>query len=247
MIDAWESLAKALLAAGQTRDAIAAFGKAIDVDPLKPEPHLALARIYALERQPSLARQHAEIGSQRDPGQASEILAELMMDAGRTDEAAAHARRSLQVDPSRYMSHYLLGVIAQQRAQCGDAIGHFERAIEAKRLEPKAVVRNLHAGLGDCLARSGREADAEREFKAELDAIADSQEARVGLATLYTSQRRDVEARTVLTELVTSTRNPTADTYWTVVHALRVLGDAAGAREWAVRGREKFPGDPRFR
>ena len=247
MIDAWESLAKALLAAGQTRDAIAAFGKAIDVDPLKPEPHLALARIYALERQPSLARQHAEIGSQRDPGQGSEILAELMMDAGRSDEAAAYARRSLQVDPSRYMSHYLLGVIAQQRAQCGDAIGHFERAIAAKRLEPKAVVRNLHAGLGDCLARSGREADAEREFKAELDAIADSPEARVGLATLYTSQRRGVEARTVLTELVTSTRNPTADTYWTVVHALRVLGDAAGAREWAGRGREKFPGDPRFR
>ncbi len=247
MVDAWEALAKALLAAGQTRDAIAAFGKAIDVDPLKPEPHLALARIYALERQPSLARQHAEIGSQRDPGQASEILAELMMDAGRTDEAAAHARRSLQVDPSRYMSHYLLGLIAQQRGQCGDAIGHFERAIAAKRLEPRAVVRNLHAGLADCLARSGREADAEREFKAELDAIADSPEAHVGLATLYTSQRRDVEARTVLNGLVASTRNPTADTYWSVVRAFTVLGDATDAREWTVRGREKFPRDPRFR
>ena len=247
MVDAWESLAKALVAVGRTKEAIAAFGRAIEVDPLKPEPHLALARIYALERQPSRARQHAELGSRRDPGQGYEILAELMMDAGRQDEAAADARRSLEVDPSRYMSHYLLGVIAQQRARCDEAIGHFERAIDAKRLEPRAVVRNLHAALADCLARTGREADAEREFKAEIAAISDSAEASVGLATLYKSQGRDVEMRTALAEFVMRTPNPTADTYWTVVHTLTVLGDAAGAREWAARGRDKFPHDARFR
>ena len=247
MIDAWESLAKALLAAGQTRDAIAAFGKAIEVEPLKPEAHLALARIYALERQPSLARQHAELGSQRDPAQGAEILAELMMDAGRPDEAAADARRSLQVDASRYMSHYLLGVIARHRGRCDEAIGHFERAVEAKRMEPHAVVRNLHAGLADCLARAGREADAEREFKAELADILDSPEAHVGLATLYKSQGREPEMRTVLGALVTSTPHPTAETYWTVVNTLTVLGDAAAARGWAAHGREEFPHDPRFR
>jgi choline-sulfatase len=247
MVDAWESLARALAAGGRMKEAIAAFGKAIEVDPLKPEPHLALARIFALERQPSLARQHAELGSQRDPGQGYEILAELMMDAGRSDEAAADARRSLEVDPSRYMSHYLLGVIAQQHARCDEAIGHFERAIESKRLEPHAVVRNLHSALADCLARAGREADAEREFKAELAAILDSPEAHVGLATLYKSQGRPGDARAVMADLVAHTPEPTADTYWTVVHTLTVLDDAAGAREWATRGREKFPRDSRFR
>jgi tetratricopeptide (TPR) repeat protein len=247
MVDAWESLAKALIASDQTKDGIAAFGRAIEVEPLKPEPHLALARIYALERQPALARQHAELGSQRDPAEGYEILAQLMMDAGRANEAAADARRSLDADPSRYMSHYLLGVIAQQHAQCDEAIGHFERAIEAKRLEPRSVVRNLHAALADCLARAGREPDAEREFKAELAAIADSPEAHVGLATLYKSQGRDADARTILTELVTRNPNPTADGYWTVVRTLTVLGEAAGAREWASRGRERFPRDPRFR
>ena len=247
MVDAWESLAKALILIGNTKDGIAAFLKAIDVDPGKPDSHLALARIYALERQPALARQHAELGSQRDPAQGYEILAELMMDAGRTDEAAADARRSLQHDPSRYMSHYLLGVIAQQQGRCDEGIGHFERAIAAKRLEPRTVVRNLHAGLADCLARSGREREAEHEFKAELAVIPDSPEARVGLATLYKSQGHDAQARAVLTELVASTPNPTADTYWTVVHTLTVLGEATAAREWASRAREKFPRDPRFR
>jgi choline-sulfatase len=198
MVDAWESLAKALLAAGRTQDAIAAFRSTIDIEPLKPEPHLALARIYALERQPSLARQHAEIGSQRDPAQGFEIQAALMMDAAQLDQAEAFAKRSLEADPARYMSEYFLGVIAQQRAKCGDAIPHFERAIEGKRVEPRAVVRNLHAGLADCLARTGREADAEREFKAELAAIPDSPEARHGLAALYRSQGRDREASALL-------------------------------------------------
>ena len=205
------------------------------------------ARIYALEHQPSPARQHAEIGSRRDPAQGYEILAELMMDAGRTDEAAGDAQRSLQADASRYMSHYLLGVIAQQHGRCDEAIGHFEQAIAAKRLEPRAVVRNLHAGLADCLARAGRQADAEREFKAELNAIADSPEAHVGLATLYKSEGRDAEAKAAVIALVASTPSPTAETYWTVVHTLTVLGESGSAREWSARGRERFPRDPRFR
>jgi arylsulfatase A-like enzyme/Tfp pilus assembly protein PilF len=198
MIDAWEALAKALLARNQTGDAIAAFRSAIDVDPLKPEAHLALARIYALDRQPLLARQHAEIGSRRDPAQGYEILAELMMDAAKPDEAADFARRSLQADPSRYMSEFLLGVIAQERSKCAEAIPHFERAIAGMRLEPHAVVRSLHANLADCYARSGRAAEAEREFKAELTVIPDSPEAKRGLAALYKSQGRDAEASSLL-------------------------------------------------
>jgi Tfp pilus assembly protein PilF len=108
-------------------------------------------------------------------------------------------------------------------------------------------VRGLHAALGDCLARAGRDADAEREFKAELAAISDSAEALVGLATLYKSQGREGEVHTAMAELVTRTPNPTAETYWTIVHTLRVLGDTPTAREWAARGREKFPQDSRFR
>jgi len=198
MVDAWESLAKALVASGQTRDGIAAFRSASEVDPLKPEAHLALARIYAVEGQPVLARQHAEIGSQRDPAQGFEILAALMMDAARWNDADALARRSLDADSSRYMSEFFLGVIAQERGKCAEAIPHFERAIEGKRVEPRAVVRNLHAGLADCFARTGREADAEREFKAELAVIPDSPEARRGLVALYKAQGREKEANALL-------------------------------------------------
>ena len=115
------------------------------------------------------------------------------------------------------------------------------------RLEPHAVVRNLHAGLADCLARSGHGADAEREFKAELADIPWSPEGRVGLATLYRSQGRDADARTVLAGIVTALPNANADAYWTVVHAFSVLGDAGAAREWKAKARGYFPQDARFK
>jgi tetratricopeptide (TPR) repeat protein len=247
MLDAWEALGKSLERLNRTADAVAAFGKVLEIDPLKPETHLALARILALDRQAARASEHAKLAAERDPAAAYEALAELSMDAGRRDEAVAFARKSVDADPSRYMSHFLLGVIAQQQGRCDQAIASFRRAIDAKRTDPHAVVRNLHAGLADCLARSGQTAEAEREFKAELADIPSSPEARVGLATLYRSQGRDAEARDVLGQLVTATPGADASTYWTVVHTLTVLGDLPAAREWSARAHERFPSDPRFR
>jgi tetratricopeptide (TPR) repeat protein len=247
MLDAWESLAKSLLKIGRTREAIDAFGKVLALDPLKPETHLALARVFALERQPARARQHADLATGRDPAAAYEVLAELAMDDHRPGDAGSLARRSVEADPSRYMSHFVLGVVAAQQGRCSEAIADFRRAIDAKRTEPNAVVRNLHAGLADCLARTGQPAEAEKEFQAEIAVIPWSPEGRVGLATLYRSQGRDAEARTTLDGVVTSAPQPTADSYFTVVRAFATLGDAAAAHAWAAKARQVFPGDARFR
>ena len=247
MLDVWELLARSRVKLGQTRQAIDAFGKVLAIDPLKPETHLALARIFALERQPDRAREHAELAARRDPAAAYETLAELMLDAGRLDDATAFAARSVAADDSRYMSHFVRGVVAQRRGRCDEAIASFKHAIDAKRLEPHAVVRNLHAGLADCLARTGRAADAEREFKAELAGVPWSPEGRVGLATLYRSQQRDAEARNVLAGIVTALPEPNAEAYWTVVHALTVLGDTDAARAWKMKAHGRFPGDARFK
>jgi choline-sulfatase len=247
MLDAWELIAKSLVRMGRTKEAIDAFGKVLAIEPLKPETHLALARILALERQPSRAREHAELAARRDPAAADEVLAELMMDAGRLPDAAAFAARSVEADPSRYMSHFVIGVVAQRQARCPDAIAAFRRAIDAKRAEPHAVVRNLHAGLADCLARTGQTADAEREFQAELAEVPWSPEGRIGLANLYRSQGRDADARTALAGIVTALPQSNPDAYWMIVRALTAQQDAVAAREWAARARALFPTDRRFR
>ena len=59
-----------------------------------------------------------------------------------------------------------------------EAVGHFQRAVEAKSLQKRTRVRNLHANLADCLARLGREPEAEREFRAEIEAIPTSESGR---------------------------------------------------------------------
>jgi tetratricopeptide (TPR) repeat protein len=232
---------------GREKEGMAAFDKVIAFDPLRPEPHLALARLLALGGRTPQAVQHAEIAAGKEPGRGFEILAQVMMDAKRPGEAAAFARRSLAADSRRVMSHFILGAVARQQGRCEEAVAAFQRAVEVKQSERGSVVRSLHFQRGDCLARLGRDAEAEREFQSELQAVPASAEARVGLAMLYRSQGRDEESRAALAGLITSAKAPSAEAYWIVVRTLNVLGDREAARSWAAQARDRFPADPRFR
>jgi choline-sulfatase len=247
MGDAWEMLGVTLLEIDRKPEAIEALDRTIALDPTRPEPHLALARVYALDGRRDLAVPHAEVAAARDPGKAYEMLGQIMLDEGRLEPAAQYARQSLEADHQRVMSHFVLGVVAQKAGRYEEALAAFRQAEAANRLQKGSVVLKLHASMADCLARLGREAEAEREFLAEVRAVPWSPEGRVGLAMLYRSQGRDAEARAALSGLVAAQQKPNAETYWTVVRTFSVLGDAAAAREWASRARSKFPGDARFR
>jgi arylsulfatase A-like enzyme/tetratricopeptide (TPR) repeat protein len=247
MGDAWEMLGVTLLEMDHKAEAIKALDRTIALDPTRPEPHLALAKLYALDGRRDLAVPHAEAAAAREPGKAYETLAQIMLDEGRLDRAAENARRSLEADPQRVMSHFVLGVIAQKAGRYEEALAAFRKAEEANRLQKGSVVLKLHASVADCLARLGREAEAEQEFQAEIRDVPWSPEGRVGLAMLYRSQGRDAEARAALAGLVAAQQKPSAETYWTVVRTFSVLGDVAAAREWASRARSKFPADARFR
>ena len=247
MADAWEMLGVTLIELDRKAEGIAAYDRTITLDPTRPEPHLALARLYALDGRRDLAEKHAEIAARREPGKAFETLAELMLDQGLLERANTFARRSIDADPRRVMSHYTLGVVARRAGRFEEAVSAFRRAAEENKLQKGSRVTNLHANLADCLARLGREKDAEQEFLAELEAVPWSREGRVGLAMLYRSQARDAEARTVLEGLITADPRASADSYATVVKTFSLLGDVDAARAWASHGRTKYPSDPRFR
>jgi tetratricopeptide (TPR) repeat protein len=247
MSDAWEMLGATLVELDRKAEAARAFDRAIALEPTSSEPHLALARIQVIEGRRDTALQHAEIAARRDPGKAYELMAQIMLDLNRPEPAADYARRSLEADPRRVMSHYTLGIVAQRGGRFEEALLDFRRAEEANRLQKGSVVLELHARMADCLARLGREPEAEREFQAEVAAIPWSRTGRVGLAMLYRSQGRDAEARVVLEGLVSSTPQAGADVYWTVAKTFADIGDAQAASEWAARGRGRFPQDPRFR
>ena len=247
MVDAWETLGLSLISLGREKEGIEALERVIRIDPLRAAPHLALAKLYALDGKMAVAIGHAEIAAGKEPGKSFEILAQIMMDKKREADALAFARRSLAADPQRSMSHFIIGTVARESGQCEAALGSFEKAILATERAQGSVVRSLHFQTGDCLARLGREKEAEREFLAELAVLPRSIEGRVALATLYRSQGRDAEARTVLTGLVAGDPSPTAEVYWAIVRTFTVLGDAEAARTSAAEARGRFPSDPRFR
>jgi tetratricopeptide (TPR) repeat protein len=247
MTDAWETLGLSLISLGRDKEGMAALDTALRLDPLRAEPHLALAKLYALDGQMTKASAHAELASKTEPGKGLEILAQIMMDLKREADAAGFARRSVAADPQRSMSLFILGAIARQHGRCEEALPSFQKAIAATERARGSVVRSLHFQTGDCLARLGRETEAEREFLAELEILPRSVEGRVALATLYRSRGQDEEARKILGGLVEGDPMAPADSWWAVVRTFTVLGDAEAARAFAAQARLRFPGDPRFR
>ncbi len=247
MLDAWETLGTTLVRLGQEKEGIAALDEVVRRDPTNAAAHLALAKIHGLAGRRDLATRHAELASVREPGQGFEVLAEVLLDQNRGAEAAAYARRSLAADPGRVMSWFILGKVAQQGGRYEEAVADYQKALEAHSRRRGIETRGLHAGLADCLARLGRNAEAEAEFRAEIATIPYSRDARVGLALLYRSQGRDNEAREVLAGVVSQNPRAGADEYFVVARTFAVLGDTPAAREWAARARALYPSDPRFR
>ena len=69
-----------LIKLGQEKEGIACLDKVVEIDPLRPEPHMALAKLYALNRQMEPAVKHAEIAAGKEPGKSFEILAKADTD-----------------------------------------------------------------------------------------------------------------------------------------------------------------------
>ncbi len=247
MVEAWHVLGVTLAGRGRNEEGIAALVKVLEVDPTRPETHIALAKIYAMQGRLAKAMPHAEIASARDPGSGFELVAQLLMDAGNRDGAAAFARRSIAADDQQVMAHFILGEVARRAGRYEEALGHYRRAEAAKDRRKLAVVRNLYHNMGDCLARLGRNAEAETAFKREIQQIPASRDPRLALALLYRSEGRDAEVRAILEDLIASQQPPTADSYATVVRTLGVLGDHEAARAFAARAHHAFPEDRRFR
>jgi arylsulfatase A-like enzyme/Tfp pilus assembly protein PilF len=247
LLDAWQALGTSYARLGREREAVDAFDAIVRQDPTNPEAHVALARIHALAGRRERAERHAQLASQKEPGRGFETLAEIRLDQNRPAEAEDYARRSLAADSSRVMSRFVLATAERRAGRYLQAAEEYRRTIELASRQKGFIVRGLHAGLADCLARLGREAEAEAEFREEIALIPYSREARVGLGLLLRSQGRDDEAREALAGIVTANPRAGADEYVVVARTLATLGDRDAARDWARRGRALYPADPRLR
>ena len=105
----------------------------IALDPTGAEPHLALARILALDGRDAALR-HAEIAARREPGKGYEMQAQVLLDLNPARTSRGGARRSLVRDPQRAMSEFVLGGRGQKAGRYGDALAAVHSGAEANRL-----------------------------------------------------------------------------------------------------------------
>ena len=154
---AWYRLGVILRLAGKNDEAIAAYQRAIELDPKDAYPHNGLGNVYwalgcydeaiaayqrAIELDPKVAAPHNGLGN---------VYAQM----GRYDEAIAAYQRAIELDPNYAHPYHGLGNVYSDLGRYEEAIAAYQRAIE---LDPKDAYP--HNGLGNVYRALGRYEEA---------------------------------------------------------------------------------------
>ncbi|HEY9841768.1 MAG TPA: tetratricopeptide repeat protein [Candidatus Obscuribacterales bacterium] len=123
--------------------------------------------------------------------QAETLMAEAFAShqAGELSGACECYLAVLALDPQHADAHYLLGVLASQQKQYGEAIGLIEKAIALRDDEPI-----YHANLGNAYKAVGRWAEAEAAYERALALRPDDAKSLSGLGQALQWLKRHQEA-----------------------------------------------------
>jgi protein O-GlcNAc transferase len=250
---------------------LAKHPRMVDLWMLKAQALTSLGRIDpAIEA----AKQGLRISPQSDP--LALLVANLSLQAGRFDDASAHAELVLDSDPAT--GHDLLARIAMTR---GDLVLAETEARKALAADPNRAMahvtlariekerRNFEAALSH-LDAALQTRDRSRGPIANLHFLRGDMMARLGRVEEAEKEFREeirlfpdqphayrnlillytsagrIDEATALVRELIAA-SPTPPSYIAVVETLRTLGDERGVRYWTAKGLERFPDDPSLR
>ncbi len=175
---AYNNLAGALIARGQTGEARGLIERALELKPDYPEAHNNLGLVLAAEGRTGEAIAHYRAALQLDPAyaEAHNNLGFALAGRGEIDEAIAQYRKALENGLDAAGVHYNLAMALLARGQFRAAAAHLERTLE---LQPEHL--QAHNNLGILLARGGRIEDAIAQFRRALKIDPASAEVRRNL------------------------------------------------------------------
>ena len=237
-----------LVRTGRLEEAIAAFGRARELQPEAPDVAVALAdalmragRLDAAREQVDAGILLARRGSVAEQAAAHEMAARVALAAGDADAATQHARDAQSADEERPVPQFVRGRLLYAEGDYAGAAAAFAEAVAAT---PAGVapMADLHLYLGESLTQLDRYGDAEEEFRQELRAFPRNLQAYASLAMLYRASNRDDAVEDVLNELVSGT--PTPEGYAVAARLWTILGDPTRAEALKSDARARFRGDP---
>jgi tetratricopeptide (TPR) repeat protein len=189
---AYSNLGLALKRKGKVDDAIASYRKAIALNPRYSKAYFNLGS--ALEGQKKL---EAAIGCFRKAVECNPAnfgahirLGALLCDVRHEyDEAIAHYRKALKLQPNSALAHDLLGIALFKKGRLDDAIASLRKAV---KLEPKFAL--AHNRLGDVLRLRGKLDEAGAHLREAITLAPAYAPARHNLGLVLQAQKKLPEA-----------------------------------------------------
>jgi arylsulfatase A-like enzyme/tetratricopeptide (TPR) repeat protein len=239
ILDLWDLKSKTLAKLGRTHEAIEAAKEGLRQESNAISLIAAIANLSIIDGDLDQAQQHAELLMKTEPGQAHELLARIF--AEKKDYAGAEKEARLAMSTGREPTSALmtLALIAKQRGDLPAALRHIDAATASVARKRNRRVPNLHFYRGDILARLGRNAEAEREFREEIAEYPTAPDAYASLLLLLGTSGRIQEGTRVVFDLIQAAPRPPS--YIAVSETLKVMGDDRGALYWARQGLRRFP------
>lgn len=225
LADGWFMLGQAQEELGRDAEAVNSYRKAITLAPsITSEVSLSLARIYLKNGELEQAAGHARLGQKASPGVAHLILGRVAFARKDLAEAKTEAEAAARESSSRSGGLVLQAQILTAEGQNDAAL----QVLAGIRSDPSdKPVALLHFARADALARAGRTADAEREFKEEIRLFPRELESYANLAALYWFGGAQTKARALLEEMVRA--NPGPDTRRFAADTLAGFGGGKGS------------------
>ena len=244
MADAWEFLGRAREKLGDSRGALAAYGKALRLDPGSAPVAMAAASLYFDLGQLDQAAAHARLAAAGNPSFAHGLLAQIALRRGKLEDAEREARAALdkgrRIQPMITLAEVLHARRRYEEAL--DEVRQAEHAYAQRSARDPELIQGLELIRGKILADLGDAAGAEKAFQQEIERFPDDLRAYPNLALLYALTGRPAAARDTLQHMVTA--HPSAAAYAEAVKALRVMSDPADAAAVLRFAQRKYPGDP---
>jgi protein O-mannosyl-transferase len=163
---AHNNLGLALMADGQTDEAIAHYRTAIEIEPGFAGTHnnLGIALMRKGETSEAVAQYRESLAIDPSGAETHNNLGMALRRDGRLDEAIAQYTMAMEIQPDDLATNFNLGNALLQAGRAPEAVARYQRALEISPGYPEA-----HNNLGNALRSMGRLDEAIAEYRRALD------------------------------------------------------------------------------